>query len=169
MKAAQRTVAKVGLPLLVFFLLFVACRPDEKFPVEPKLEFRSLDVVGDSASLVVYFTDGDGDVGLDAGDTQAPFDTGSAYYHNFFVEHYYRANGEWVHYPFDQFPMYYRVPRLTPTGQNKALEGEIALAISPLPLFVAPDADTVRYTVYMVDRALHHSNTVTSREIVLVE
>jgi hypothetical protein len=167
MKAAQRTVAKVGLSLLAGVLFLAGCRPEEKFPVEPRLEFRSLEVFGDSASLVVYFTDGDGDVGLDPGDIQPPFDTTSAYYHNFFVEHYYRQNGEWVHHPFTEFPMYYRVPRLTPTGQNKALEGEIALAIDPLPLYVAPGADTVRYTVYMVDRALHHSNTVTSSELVL--
>lgn len=151
-------------------LLLAACRPEEKFPVEPKLEFRSFQQFGDSASLVVYFTDGDGDVGLDAGETQAPFDTASAYYHNFFVEHYQRVDGEWLHYPFpEDMQMYYRIPRLTPTGQNKVLEGEIALAINPFPLFVAPGADTVRYTVYMVDRALHHSNTVVTSEIVIGE
>lgn len=168
MKALRATPAKLGLLCAVAVLVLAACRPEEAFPVEPKLEFRSFELFGDSASLVVYFTDGDGDVGLDEGDTQPPFDTG-AYYNNFFVEHYQLVDGEWQHYPFQGLPMYYRVPRLTPTGQNKALEGEIALAIHPFPVFIAPGADTVRYSVMMVDRALHQSNTVNTNDIVVAQ
>ena len=113
---------------------------------------------GDSASVTISFTDGDGDIGLSTSDTQAPFDTGSTYYYNLFLEYFEMHEGEWTAPPL-ALPYYYRVPRITPTGQNKALEGEISVALKPWPIAVAPH-DTVRFSVMLVDRELHESNVV---------
>ena len=43
---------------------------------------------------------------------------------------------------------------ITPTGQNKALEGDISVELSPQVLPQAP-GDTVRFGVRIADRALH--------------
>ena len=110
--------------------------------------------------------DGDGDVGLDESDNAPPFDTASTYYYNLFIEHSEKINGEWLVVEFAQ-PIHYRIPRITPTGQNKALEGEIAVAIDPFPLYITGNADTVRYSIEMVDRALNRSNRVVTNEIIV--
>ena len=41
------------------------------------------------------------------------------------------------------------------------------MAIDPFPLFITGSADTVRFSVRMVDRALNVSNTVFSDDIVV--
>jgi hypothetical protein len=63
--------------------------------------------------------------------------------------------------------LYYRVPVVTPTGQNKALEGEIAVALKPWPTLPGTTGDTIRYSVKLVDRALHESNVVFTDRIVV--
>jgi hypothetical protein len=155
MKISTLGVVKVAV---VAAVLGTGCLKSEEFPIEPRLTFKRFDLFGDSASVVVSFTDGDGDVGLNASDLQPPFDTGSVYYNNLFLEYYEMRNGEWVR-PTLLLPYNYRIPRITPTGQNKALEGDIAVAIKPWPI-APPQFDTVRFSVRMYDRALHESNTV---------
>ncbi|MEO8587841.1 MAG: hypothetical protein ABI432_00590 [Flavobacteriales bacterium] len=155
---------KVALGAALSSLLFIGCLKQDEFPKEPKVVFKSFEQFGDSSSLTISFTDGDGDVGLDAYDTAPPFDTSSVYYYNLFLEYDYLDNGEWTRVNFP-LPLYYRIPRITPTGQNKALEGEIAVAIKPWPIL--PN-DTIRFSVHMVDRALHESNTVVSDAIKVV-
>lgn len=158
--------SKVAGTSLVLSVLLPSCLKRDEFPPEPVIAFKSFEQfqnptpgLSDSASLTISFTDGDGDVGLDASDDQPPFDTGSEYYHNLFVDMDRMTNGAWVPFEFDDdVKPYYRIPRITPTGQNKALEGEIAIALKPWPYVV----DTVRFHVRMFDRALHESNTVTS-------
>lgn len=162
----RSSAAKVGGAILVVGVLFSGCLKTEEFPDEPRIAFKSFEFFGDSASLTITFTDGNGDIGLDDSDTAPPFDTSSAYYFNFFLEESELINGEWNTVTFAQ-PIYYRIPRITPTGQNKTLEGEIAVAIDPFPLFITGDADTVRFSVELVDRALNRSNRVTSDDIVV--
>lgn len=156
---------KVSGAILGAAVLLAGCLKTEEFPVEPRITFKSYAQFPDSASLTISFTDGDGDIGLDQGDTLAPFDPGSTYYHNLFLDYYRRVNGEWVLQEFT-LPLYYRVPRITPTGQNKALEGDIAVALVPVVLPQQP-GDTVRFSVKLADRALHMSNTVYSDDIVV--
>ncbi|MBK7946699.1 MAG: hypothetical protein IPJ85_15975 [Flavobacteriales bacterium] len=141
--------------------------------MEPAIKFQSFtefrDIGAnqrDSASLVIYFTDGDGDIGLDDSDSSPPFNTGSDYYYNLFVEYEELQNDVWVPVSL-ALPLRYRIPRITPTGQNKALEGEIAVA---LPWRIIPDSvtRTVRFNVRLVDRKLHESNRVYTDPIVVV-
>ncbi len=139
----------------------VGCFPKEQFPVEPRIADPVLVQFNDSASLTISFTDGDGDIGLNASDVQPPFDTGSTFYHNLFLEYEELRNGEWVR-PTLLLPFYYRIPRITPAGQNKALEGEISVALKPWPIIPGNPYDTVRFTVKLVDRGLNQSNTETT-------
>lgn len=162
----KSSVAKVALLLAVIGVLASGCLKTEKFPVEPTVAFKSFEFFGDSASLTISFTDGDGDIGLDPTDISAPFDTGSFYYYNLFLREQELVSGEWNDVQFED-SIFYRVPRITPTGQNKALEGEIAVAIDPFPLFVTGNSDTVRFSVELVDRALHLSNRVLTNNILV--
>lgn len=151
--------------LLVAVLSATACLKTEEFPKEPHIAMKSFLQGTDAAVLTISFTDGDGDMGLAQGDTLAPYNPGSRWYHNFFVDYYKMQNGEWVEQQFT-LPLYYRIPVITPTGQNKALQGDIAVKISPQVLPQSP-GDTIRFSVQIADRALHESNKVYTEAIVV--
>jgi len=154
---------KVALLLIGVVLVASGCLEREKFPVEPVIEFKSFEQFGDSASLVFKFTDGDGDIGLDESDRSSPFDTASTFYNNLFLEYFELQEGVWT--PVD-LPIRYRIKRITPTGQNKALEGEVAIAMQGFPAnFALLDSGQVRYSIQLVDRELHMSNVVQTRDI----
>lgn len=151
--------AKLSFVVLLVAVLASACLKTEEFPKEPQITFKSFVQTPDSSTLTISFTDGDGDIGLGQGDTLSPYDPGSVWYHNFFVDQYKKVNGAWVLQNFT-LPLYYRIPVITPTGQNKALQGDISVEISPLVLPPPASGDTTRFSVRIADRALHESNTV---------
>ena len=166
MNTPKGSIAKVAGALTLVGVLSGGCLKTEEFPTTPAIQFKSFEFFGDSASLIISFTDGDGDIGLDDSDNAPPFDTGSAYYNNFFLEHSEKVDGVWQPVTFEE-PIHYRIPRITPTGQNKTLEGEIAVAIDPFPLFITGNSDTVRYTIELVDRALNRSNIASTGTIIV--
>ncbi len=165
MKKDRSAVAKVSGALLLTVVVLSSCLKTEQFPIEPHIEYKSYVQRPDSSELTITFTDGDGDIGLGQGDTLAPYNPGSEWYHNFFVDYYRMVDGAWVIQNFT-LPLYYRIPVITPTGQNKALQGDITVEISPLVLPQAP-GDTVRFSVRIADRALHVSNTVYTPAIIV--
>lgn len=160
----KRSAAKIPVALLATFML-AGCLKTEEFPVEPRIIYKSYQAHPDSSSLTISFTDGDGDIGLDQGDTLAPFNPGSPWYNNFFVDYYRLVDGEWTLVEFP-LPLYYRVPRITPSGQNKALEGDIAVRLYSAVVPQLP-GDTIRFGIRLADRAQHMSNTVYSADIIV--
>jgi hypothetical protein len=158
--------AKVGPLAIGALLLLGSCLKKEEFPPEPVITFKSLQQFGDSASLMITFTDGDGDIGLDDTDTGSPFGPGSTYYHNLFVGFERLDNGEWQEVQL-ALPLNYRIPRITPSGQNKALSGELSVALKPWPIIPNSAGDTVRFDVRLVDRALNVSNEAGSGPVVV--
>ena len=166
------------LILILLSLLVFSCKKDKQFPKEPFIEFKEfsqiLDINGKDSigNLHVYFTDGDGDFGLSPADTFAPFNRGSVFYYNFFINYYEKQNGNWVRivYPAitpggDTLANHSRIPNLTPEGQNKTLEGDIYMSLftnNPFSTF-----DTIRYEVTISDRALNRSNQIQTPEIIL--
>lgn len=167
MRSTARTARKLAVLTAVSGVLLSGCLKTEEFPVEPVIVYKAFTQYGDSASIVVKFTDGDGDIGLDQGDTTGAFAPGELFYHNFFVEYYTLENGVWSPPFVFPLPLYYRVPVVTPTGQNKALEGEIAVALKPYPTLPGTSGDTIRYSVKLVDRALNVSNLVYTDQVVV--
>ncbi|MDQ3099888.1 MAG: hypothetical protein M3R08_00755 [Bacteroidota bacterium] len=159
---------KVALLGPICFAVFAAgCGPDLEFPPEPRIEYRTFVQSGAAAKLTIYFTDGDGDIGLDPSDTQWPYDTASEYYHNFFLTFEELQDGIWVR-PELELENNYRIPRITPAGQNKTLQGEIAVDLF-WPIRPGSPYDTVRFEVMIVDRALNESNRVFTDPIVVVD
>lgn len=166
MLTSRSSAAKVGPLALGAVLLLSACLKKEEFPPEPIITFKSLEQFGDSASLIITFTDGDGDIGLDEGDTGGSFGPGGADYHNLLVGFDALTNGVWAEVDLE-LPLNYRIPRITPSGQNKALSGEIAVALKPWPIIPGSEGDTVRFDVRLVDRALNRSNEVSTGSVVV--
>lgn len=147
-------------------LLAAGCLQIEDLPPEPTIEFVSFEQLGDSASLVFSFEDGDGDIGLAEADTTGSFAPGEPFHFNLFIEYFEMQNGDWVQINLP-LPYRYRIPVITPTGQNKLLEGEIAVALAPFPTDPNTPHDTVKYSVQLADRALNLSNLVETGTIVV--
>ena len=160
---------KYVLVLLFSFTLLAACKKDEIYPIEPIISFKSVGTfTGNSgkdsmAVIVVNFTDGDGDIGLNPDDTLPPFNSGSPYYRNYIIEFFEKVNGVWVLNPISP-TLGGRLPYITPKGSNKALKGEIRMDIN-LPLHKTND--TCYFTVFIYDRAHHKSNVAQTTEIII--
>jgi hypothetical protein len=65
---------KQALFLFGISVFFWGCLEKEAFPDEPRLTSARLDMVGTGAKMVLGFTDGDGNFGLEEGDTTGLFD-----------------------------------------------------------------------------------------------
>ena len=150
--------------------LISSCLKPEEFANEPKIEFVSFEAQGDSSGIfVISFTDGDGDIGLDIGDTLTPFEPNSYYYYNVYFDYYEIVDGDTVRGTSDpngnNFPtadpitLAFRIENITPIGQNKALKGEIKTTLEPRYYnFGATSNDSILYKIVLIDRALNISN-----------
>lgn len=144
-----------------------SCLKPETFPVEPAIKFESFTAMQDSGLLIISFTDGDGDIGLSEADTTGDFAPNSVYHHNLFIEYYEKDDlAGWVRgtdLSGDDIEFLYRIPYLTPNGNNKALKGNIEVTIEPSyfnPL--SSESDTIKYRIKLVDRNLNESNVIES-------
>jgi hypothetical protein len=160
---------------LVMLLLLVACKKIVNYPDEPVISFTSVfskdssDVLDNPVkrvTLTFHLTDGNGDVGLSNSDTTGPFNKDSAFYYNLFLQEYKKENGSFTEVPAPGGLRRYRIPDLTPTGQNKTLIADISVTIeyphsmaNPLPF------NEFRYEFYVADRSLNISNRDTSSVI----
>jgi len=152
----------IGLVLLA--LSVAGCLPEPAFPDEPTLAFIAFEEEPDGGrELILAFTDGDGDFGLDQGDTLVPdFCASCPYHQNLHCEYEELRDGIWTWIPLDpeagQVPFYYRIPRVTPSGANPALNGTIAVEMPTW--YLATPFDSMRFRLTIWDRALNASNEV---------
>jgi len=157
--------------------LFFACKKRESFSDIPYLEFRhyelkdSVDALGNITKLCelhIYFTDGDGDLGLNQSDILPPFCSTCEHHFNLKCEYDELRNGEWTHIPLlpaqGQVPFYYRVPRVEPSGTHPALNGVIEIAMNTW--YLQSDYDSLRFRITLEDRSLNISNIDTTRLII---
>lgn len=164
---------KVKILTILTFIGITAlssCIQFQTFPPEPHIEFVSFEKIpttngiDDQGILTISFTDGDGDVGLDENQTNPPYDTSSTYYYNIFIKYFEKQNGEYVEVELNPSNNG-RIPNLTPVGEKKGLQGNISVDLyinNPLSSF-----DTIKYEVFIVDRALNHSDTITTPDIIV--
>jgi hypothetical protein len=155
----------IALIAVVTFSLFTACVKEKTFPPQPVIEFKEYISHGlDSADCIISFKDGDGDVGILAGDTITPND---------YVMKYLYKDVDGIYKPFDAIDTTavmdtlfysYRVPNLTPDGQYKALDGEIKAKLRAAPIYF-PGHHDIKFEITLRDRAGHLSNRVTTSEI----
>ena len=135
--------------------MLASCLQGVKYPPEPQITYlsytktESLDLLGNPTShfiLITFeFTDGDGNLG----------EPESSVTKNLFVSEYGILNGE------KQAPIesQYRMPDITPKGQNKSLKGEVDIDIV---LFTNYPYDSVQFEIYIKDRSNNESNIITT-------
>ena len=141
----------------------MGCQKENNFSDIPFLRFESYEqssknvggVELDNLKVRLYFTDGNGDIGLEQSDTAAPFDV------NLIVRTF-EAEGDTVREVFD-YDFNTRIPNLTPDGQNKALEGFIDFDMD----ISLRGSDSLQFSFVLLDRALNRSNESLSPLIVL--
>lgn len=140
---------------------------DEEYPIIPEIKFENFILLLNTQSgiiergvLKISFKDGDGDIGLYQSDTAAPYDF------NMFIDYYEIQNKDTVEIflvdPLngDTSTFNARIPILTPTGSDKSIKGDIE---DTLFIYDPTSAyDTIMFKVYIMDRALHKSNVVTT-------
>ena len=150
---------------IVLLTLFFACKKRESFSDIPYLEFRhyelkdSVDALGNITKLCelhIYFTDGDGDIGLFESDTIAPYD------YNLFVNYFEMHKDSLQEINVDP-PYHIRMPNLTPTGQNKSLKVDLKYDVD----VTYRNSDTIKFELKLFDRALNESDWVSSSLIIL--
>jgi len=158
--------------LLGILILGTGCLKNDEFPDEPVI--TSVEFMADDTLLVVEFTDGDGDFGIDGDDPDFPLylDADSTelnpYYNNLWIEYYEKVDGEWLYVdPENEQGFNFRIPVLTPQGQNKQLEVIITNAMEGEVPYLLSEADTFRLDIQLVDRSLNESEIVSTDPIVM--
>ena len=152
---------------IVLLTLFFSCKKREEFSHIPYLEFTkyeikdSVDALGNITKLCelhLFFTDGDGDIGLFEEDTIAPFD------YNLFVN-YFEMKKNSLQQIIDTLrpPYHIRIPDLMPTGQNKSLKVDLKYDVD----VTYRNSDTIKFELKLFDRALNESEWVSSSLIIL--
>ena len=151
-----------------FLVLSVACAlsgclPEPAYPDTPVLTFVALEpTAAGGRALVLEFTDGDGDVGLDSGDTLGVFCPTCEHHYNLRCEYEELRNGVWTPVELNpaagQIPFYYRVPRSSPSGSSPAQNG--TLSVDMPSWYLSGPFDTLRFRVKLWDRSLNASNEV---------
>jgi hypothetical protein len=162
----------IKYPVIAALVVMVlpSCGKIEKLPAEPSISFTSFqvfdttDILGNHSKagrLKFHFQDGDGDLGLNKPGSNSAADTT-----NLFFSLYRRKDGKLVSADANDplKPSNYRIPYMERLGQNKILKGTISITF--LYLFYSP-SDTIKYELYVKDRAAHISNTITTCEIAL--
>lgn len=139
------------------------------FSKVPKLGYSGYSIIkGPSGRdsiirVVVNYQDGDGDIGLSDADTFAPFNFGSQYYNNLIVGMFQIVDGK-MDYVIDAFDdtvkLNQRIPVITPDGPDKALTGDMIFFFETKPFGVVNAPDSVKYTIFIYDRALQKSNII---------
>ena len=157
------------------FILLFGCRKYEKFPIVPHIDLQAFKIYHDSlfvdqvGVIILNFTDGDGDIGLTNDQN-----TGN-YKYNLFIKYFEKKNGKFQEIILttpnpqtgkpDTLWFNGRIPYLTPTGKSKAISGEITDTLF-INNYSSP-YDTIKYQIYIQDRALNKSNVVETPEIVV--
>lgn len=156
--------------LLIFSVaLLWSCSKKNQFPTVPEIEFSSYSLSEKEDSLlpgtkhkIVHlkfsFKDAEGDIGLEQGDTAAPYDKNN-FYNNLVITVFKKNNGVWE----KGLAEGSRIPtNLTQYSGRKGLQGYIEIDKRES----YPKAgDVIQYEIYIYDRALNKSNTVTTPEI----
>ena len=172
----KSTILSIVFTTLFLFLLFTyGCKKEETYPIEPQIELISFDKIADASGIDqqgvigLSFKDGDGDIGLTS--TQ---NTGN-YRFNLFVKYFEKKKGKYQEVIIttpnvitgkpDILTFNGRIPDLTPQGKIKSIKGEIydTLYINN----PASTYDTIKYEIFIQDRALHKSNIVTTPDIII--
>ena len=142
---------KKNLFFLLIIVFITGCKKDEiVFPIEPKIEVVSITPTNvqqyvDPVTLTIHYEDGDGDLGENNDQIKNCFVT---------------DNRIGITYE-------YRIKQLAPSGAFIPIDGNLTINIGGQVLTDISTQQNVTYTIYIVDRAGHKSNSVTTGAVVI--
>lgn len=139
---------------IVISSVMYSCKKDKPVEVSttPEISFVSISPATaieyqDKINITISYKDGDGDLGENSPDVKNLFLTDI------------RNN---VTYQ-------YRISQLAPSGQTIAIEGNLVVEIKNTAITNNDNSQSVTYNLYMVDRAGHVSNTITTNAITVTK
>ncbi len=151
--------------------LNLGCKKLPEYAIEPEISFNRIEVfrdyyspnaltIGDSVIVTVNFKDGDGDLGI-------PYDDITTSDDNYFLEMEKMVNGTFEELDFGPgFTFNGKFPQLAPSNVISPIDGELDYSI-----FLYHSAfsinDTLRFTIYIVDRDNNKSNTVVTDDFIV--
>ena len=168
----MKALAKILILLITLLLSGLSCKKIESLPEIPSISFKSfilidtIDALGNEGKigeLTFDFEDGDGDIGLTQPDSLSVDSTNF----NLFFTLFGKIDGEFIEVSENDLetPLNYRIPYIEKEGQNKTLIGEIQVDF----IYLLFEYDTIKYSFFIVDRALHKSNVETTPEIAMFQ
>ena len=137
--------------VVIFFALSPSCKKDQTINIIPSITFDSIIPnpaikYVDTIRIVISYKDGDGDLGIDSADIKNLFVTDNR----------------------NNVVSQFRIPQLAPTGSNIAIEGNFDIILPPQVFINDNDStETTTYSIYVVDRAGHNSNTINTAPLLI--
>ncbi|GAB4339578.1 MAG: hypothetical protein OHK0038_18800 [Flammeovirgaceae bacterium] len=171
-----------GIILASLYLLLNSCVNEPDFNKIPFISFNSIsqkflpNESADSIRVVLNFTDGNGDLGLNVTENDPPYNEinpdgqFNKYFNNYFIEVKKKVNGKFEKVVFPENANFNgRYPRLNTSDVERSLEGELAYTFRMyLNVGGAPIStnDTLIFEIQIADRSLNLSNTISTTEII---
>ena len=164
---SAKTNLRIKIPLyltVAISLLAVSCKKELHFADEPAIilvshvtseQMNALGVPVYNTLITFSFTDGDGDLGLNDTQIEPPYDF-NMYISRIPIKAGIAQEAEMINF---------RIPELSPGPGNNAIQGELDVELEIIVDFFPED--TVRYELYILDRALNQSNTIVTSDIPL--
>ena len=170
-----RIIPALIITLFFMLVIFYGCVKKDVYPIEPQISLMSFTKLPDTTGIdqqgviVLSYTDGDGDLGL------TPDQNTGDFRYNLFIKYFEKQKGKFEEVIIttpnaqtgkpDTLWFNGRIPYLTPIGKTKTISGEIYDTLF-INNYTSP-YDTIKYQIYIQDRALHKSNVVETPEIVI--
>ncbi|MEZ4804950.1 MAG: hypothetical protein R2852_05575 [Bacteroidia bacterium] len=163
---------------ILVIVLLVSCKSEVfNFPDTPVLSIEKpaeqykLNGKDSLVRLIIKYTDGDGNIGLDLSDTFPPFNYPNKFFYNLYINVYSVEDGigKPIIIPLTTDTLNYndRITNITPTGKNKSIYGELTINLKAEP-YPGVQPDSMYYTVQIADRSLNLSNIVQTRTMSFV-
>lgn len=169
----MKSVFKFILAVLAIF--FSSCNKEKNYPEIPYIEYKSFayNPSNGEGYLNIGFQDGDGDIGLYSWQNDPPFDTGSIYHYNYYINVFEKINGFYTPLKifnnntqqYDTIVFKYRIPYIEPISANGSVKGEFHTKIDLGLMIPFLHSDTVKFDMYIYDRKLHKSNVASTPDL----
>jgi len=148
--------------IMLISAIIVSCKKPSVATLVPTISYLNYQHFYDinnhdtTGTLQLYFTDGNGSLGMNQSDT------GADYYSHL----YYKKNNAWIEYT---IPFNYRLPYLVGMGTDGTLKGEIDITYNSVIVASFPFAppDSIKFQCYIVDRFGNASNTIFTPPILI--
>jgi len=138
------------LTYLLFVISLIACEKEGSTYLFPEIVFESISPPfpiehKDSIIITIFYSDMDGDLGENVPDKNNLFVTDNR----------------------NDLIYKYRIPELSPSGSNIAIEGYFHIKINGPGITDESSSQKVNYDIYVKDRAENKSNTITTSSITI--